>query len=339
MNVKDTLLMPKSAFEMRGRLNQKEPDLVKKWKDEDLYLLMRENRKGAPTYVLHDGPPYANGNIHCGHMLNRILKDFVVRYKNMSGFDTPFILGWDTHGLPIENQVTKSGVDRKKMPVAEFRKLCEKYAYTQVALQKEQIRRLGIVGDFKNPYLTLQSEYEAHQLEVFKKMALNGLIFRGLKPVYWSPSSESALAEAEIEYQDVTSPAIFVKFPVLDGKGVLTKEDSFVIWTTTPWTLPANLAISVHPDFTYTLYETKFGRLVLLNELATKISEKLETPLKPIKEFKGKEFEFITTKHPLYERKSLVILGDHVTSDAGTGLFILLQGMGLMTIMLAKNMV
>lgn len=329
MNVKDTLLMPKSAFEMRGRLNQKEPDLVKKWKDEDLYLLMRENRKGAPTYVLHDGPPYANGNIHCGHMLNRILKDFVVRYKNMSGFDTPFILGWDTHGLPIENQVTKSGVDRKKMPVAEFRKLCEKYAYTQVALQKEQIRRLGIVGDFKNPYLTLQSEYEAHQLEVFKKMALNGLIFRGLKPVYWSPSSESALAEAEIEYQDVTSPAIFVKFPVLDGKGVLTKEDSFVIWTTTPWTLPANLAISVHPDFTYTLYETKFGRLVLLNELATKISEKLETPLKPIKEFKGKEFEFITTKHPLYERKSLVILGDHVTSDAGTGAVHTAPGHGL----------
>lgn len=160
-------------------------------------------------------------------------------------------------------------------------------------------------------------------------MALNGLIFRGLKPVYWSPSSESALAEAEIEYQDVTSPAIFVKFPVLDGKGVLTKEDSFVIWTTTPWTLPANLAISVHPDFTYTLYETKFGRLVLLNELATKISEKLETPLKPIKEFKGKEFEFITTKHPLYERKSLVILGDHVTSDAGTGAVHTAPGHGL----------
>lgn len=320
MNLKDTLLMPKTEFEMRGNLNKKEPIFVTAWKELDLYAKMREKNMGKEKYVLHDGPPYANGNMHCGHMLNRLLKDFVVRYKNMQGYDTPFRFGWDTHGLPIENQITKSGVNRKEMSIADFRKLCEDYARVQVATQKEQIRRLGVVGDFDNPYLTLNKDFEASQLGVFKAMALKGLIYRGLKPVHWSPSSESALAEAEIEYADVKSHAIYVKFPVVDGKGVLTSDDSFVIWTTTPWTLPANLAISLHPNFNYGLYETTLGRFILLDDLVDNFAKETGVEIiSKIKEFKGRELEFITTQHPLFDRTSLVILGEHVTNDSGTG--------------------
>ena len=199
MDYKSTLLMGKSNFEMRGNLNQKEPVLVKAWQENNLYEAMNLNRKDAKEFVLHDGPPYANGDMHCGHMLNRILKDFVIRYKNMDGYKTPFVFGWDTHGLPIENQVTKSGVNRKTTPIVEFRQKCAEYALKQVANQKEQIRRLGLVGDFDHPYVTLRKEYEAWQIHMFSIMALKGLIYKGLKPVYWSPSSESALAEAEIE--------------------------------------------------------------------------------------------------------------------------------------------
>lgn len=320
MTLKDTLLMPKTNFEMRGNLNKKEPIYVKNWQDQGLYQIMRDAHKGLPSYVLHDGPPYANGNIHCGHMLNRFLKDFVVRYKYMSGFDTPFRFGWDTHGLPIENQITKSGVNRKAMHVADFRQLCEDYARKQIDVQKEQIRRLGVIGDFDDPYMTLSRDYEASQLEVFKAMALKGLIYRGLKPVHWSPSSESALAEAEIEYADVTSHAIYVRFPVVDGKGILSTDDSFVIWTTTPWTLPANLAISVHPHFNYGLYDTNIGRLILLDDLVEAFQADAEVVIHhKINSFKGEDLEYILTSHPLFDRTSVVICGEHVTNDAGTG--------------------
>ena len=330
MDYKDTLLMLKTNFEMRGNLAQKEPVLVEKWKAENLYEEMNRNRKDAIEFVLHDGPPYANGDIHCGHMLNRILKDFVVRYKNMQGFKTPFVFGWDTHGLPIENQVTKSGVNRKTTPVAEFRKKCEEYAHKQVERQKEQIRRLGLVGDFDHPYLTLQKEYEAKQIEIFAKMALRGLIYKGLKPVYWSPSSESALAEAEIEYKDVTSHSIYVAFPVRDGKGVVDNDARFVIWTTTPWTLPANLAISAHPDFVYGEYMTNKGKLVFLQEFAEKLTEELDLgEIKLLKTIKGSDLEFVVCKHPFYDRDSLVIVGTHVTNDAGTGLVHTAPGHGV----------
>ena len=198
MDYKNTLLMNKSNFEMRGNLAVKEPILVEKWKQEKVYENMNLNIKDSKEFVLHDGPPYANGDMHCGHMLNRILKDITVRYKNMSGYKTPFVFGWDTHGLPIENQVTKSGVNRKTTPLVEFREKCRDYALTQVERQKAQIRRLGLVGDYDNPYITLKKEFEARQVEMFAKMACKGLIYKGLKPVYWSPSSESALAEAEI---------------------------------------------------------------------------------------------------------------------------------------------
>ena len=321
MDYKTTLLMNKSNFEMRGNLNQKEPVLVEKWKKEDLYEMMNNNRKEAIEFVLHDGPPYANGDMHCGHMLNRILKDFVVRYKNMQGFKTPFVFGWDTHGLPIENMVTKSGVNRKTTPIVEFRQKCEEYALKQVAKQKDQIRRLGLVGDFDHPYLTLLHEYEARQIEAFGQMALKGLIYKGLKPVYWSPSSESALAEAEIEYADVKSHSIYVAFKIKDGKGVVDNDARLVIWTTTPWTLPANLAISAHPDFVYGEYETNKGKLVFLQEFAEKLSQELELgEIKLLKTIKGQDLEFVVCHHPFYDRDSLVIVGKHVTNDAGTGL-------------------
>lgn len=330
MDYKDTLLMNKSNFEMRGNLNQKEPLLVEEWKKENIYEQMNLNRKEAKEFVLHDGPPYANGNMHCGHMLNRILKDFVIRYKNMCGFKTPFVFGWDTHGLPIENQVTKSGVNRKTTPIVEFRKKCEEYALKQVSNQKEQIRRLGLVGDFDNPYLTLKKEYEARQIEAFAKMALSGLIYKGLKPVYWSPSSESALAEAEIEYADVLSNSIYVAFKVKDGKGLLDTDTSLIIWTTTPWTLPANLAISAHPDFIYGLYQTNKGKFVFLKEFEKSLSEELGfEDVKLLKEFTGKELEFVVCKHPFYDRDSLVIVGTHVTNDAGTGLVHTAPGHGV----------
>ena len=331
MDYKSTLLMNKSNFEMRGNLNQKEPLLVENWKKENLYEEMNLNRKDAKEFVLHDGPPYANGDMHCGHMLNRILKDFVIRYKNMCGFKTPFVFGWDTHGLPIENQVTKSGVNRKTTPIVEFRKKCEEYALKQVEKQKEQIRRLGLVGDFDNPYLTLKKEYEARQIEAFSKMAMSGLIYKGLKPVYWSPSSESALAEAEIEYADVLSHSIYVAFPVKDGKGVVSNDARLVIWTTTPWTLPANLAISAHPDFIYGEYQTSNrGKLVFLKEFEEALTKELELEdVKLLKEFRGSELDLVVCKHPFYDRDSLVINGTHVTNDAGTGLVHTAPGHGV----------
>ena len=338
MEYKDTLLMNKSNFEMRGNLNMKEPLLVQNWKDHNLYEEMNKNRAGAEQYVLHDGPPYANGDMHCGHMLNRILKDIVIRYKNMQGFETPFVFGWDTHGLPIENQVTKSGVNRKTTPIVEFRKKCEEYALKQVEKQKEQIRRLGLVGDFDHPYITLQKEYEAWQIHMFAIMALKGLIYKGLKPVYWSPSSESALAEAEIEYADVLSHSIYVAFPVKDGKGVVSQDARLVIWTTTPWTLPANLAISAHPDFVYGEYQTNKGKLVFLKEFEKQLSEELELgEVKCLKTFKGSELEYVVCKHPFYDRDSLVIVGTHVTNDAGTGLVHTAPGHGVEDYQVCKN--
>lgn len=320
MELKETLLMPKTDFEMRGNLMNKEPLMIKKWDEMDLYGEVLKNRKDAIEFILHDGPPYANGNMHCGHMLNRILKDFTIRYKNMCGYKTPFVFGWDTHGLPIENQVTKSGINRKTTPIVDFRKKCEEYALKQVENQKQQIHRLGLLGDFNHPYLTLMHEYETNQIALFADMALKGYIFKGLKPVYWSPSSESALAEAEIEYYDVESYSIYVAFNVKDGKNLLPNDAKVIIWTTTPWTLPANLAVSLHPDFVYGLFNTDQGKFVFLNEFKDKLSLELGlTNVTLIKTFKGQEAEGIVLKHPFYDRDSILIVGEHVTNDAGTG--------------------
>jgi len=330
MEFKDTLLMPKTEFEMRGNLPNKEPLLVTKWQEIDLYTLMNLNRKDAKEFILHDGPPYANGDIHCGHMRNRILKDIIIRSKNMEGYKTPFVLGWDTHGLPIENRVIKSGVNRKTTPIVEFRKKCEEYALSQVERQKEEMLRLGIVGDCKNPYITLTKDYEAQEIKIFGDMALKGLIYKGLKPVYWSPSSESALAEAEIEYHDVTSTSIYVAFKVKDGKGKLPLDSSVIIWTTTPWTIPANLAISAHPDFIYALYETNKGKFVILEEFENKLKEELNFEyMNKIASFKGSELEYVVCKHPLFDKDSLMLNGTHVTNEAGTGFVHTAPGHGM----------
>ena len=321
MEIKKTLMMPKTNFEMRGNLANKEPKILEKWhKEQKIYEKMLERNRNNTPYIFHDGPPYANGNIHCGHMLNRLIKDFVLRYKNMKGYYTPFRFGWDTHGLPIEVQVTKSGVNRKTTPVIEFRNKCKEYALKQVENQKGQIYRLGVLGDFDDPYLTLDKEFEANQIEIFATMALKGLIYKGLKPVYWSYSSESALAEAEIEYKDVDSDAIYVSFDVKDGKNILSNDDSVIIWTTTPWTLPANLAICLNPNFKYGLYKTEKGNFLFLEDLQEQIVSEIGfEKCELIKEFKGKDLEGIICKHPFIDRDSLIILGDHVTNDAGTG--------------------
>lgn len=320
MEVNKTLLMGKTSFEMRGNLAKKEPTMLENWEKDDVYHQLLNKNINNECYLLHDGPPYANGDMHCGHMLNRILKDIVIRYKGMQGFYTPFIPGWDTHGLPIENAVTKSGVNRKAISPVLFREKCEEFAKKQVVRQMNQVKRLGIFADFDKRYETFQKEFEKAQIDVFAKMALDGLIYKGLKPVYYSPSSESALAEAEIEYKDVSAKTIYVRFQVKDGKGSLSNDDYFVIWTTTPWTIPANLAICLNPDYEYGLFKTDHGNLVFLTSLEEKMMKELslkESTL--IKTFKGKELEYITTKHPLYDRDSVIIVGDHVTADAGTG--------------------
>ncbi|MGG1398313.1 isoleucine--tRNA ligase [Bacillus salipaludis] len=320
MDYKDTLLMPKTEFPMRGNLPQREPDIQAKWEEIDIYAKVQERTKGRPMFILHDGPPYANGDIHMGHALNKILKDFIVRYKSSSGFQAPYVPGWDTHGLPIEQALTNKGVKRKEMTVAEFRKLCTEYALQQIDNQRTQFKRLGVRGDWENPYITLKPEYEAQQIKVFGEMAKKGYIYKGLKPVYWSPSSESALAEAEIEYQDKRSASIYVGFKVKDGKGVLDAGTQIVIWTTTPWTIPANLGISVHPDLTYVVVTANGNKYLVAEALLEAVTKEIgweETVV--VQKLKGTELENIIAAHPLYGRDSLVMLGEHVTTDAGTG--------------------
>ncbi|WP_282067990.1 isoleucine--tRNA ligase [Bacillus pumilus] len=321
MNYKDTLLMPKTEFPMRGNLPNKEPEIQEEWAEKDIYQMVLERTKGRPTFILHDGPPYANGDIHMGHALNKILKDFIVRFKSMNGFHAPYVPGWDTHGLPIETALTKNKkVKRKEMSTAEFRKLCEEYAWKQIEGQRNQFKRLGVRADWDNPYVTLKPEYEAQQILVFGEMAKRGYIYKGLKPVNWSPSSESALAEAEIEYKDKRSPSIYVSFKVKDGKGVLENGEQFIIWTTTPWTLPANLGICVHPNLEYSVLQVGAERYVVASELVEQVAKTLGfEEYEVVKTLKGKELDTIVAEHPIYGRDSLVMLGDHVTTDAGTG--------------------
>ncbi|WML27546.1 isoleucine--tRNA ligase [Neobacillus sp. OS1-33] len=320
MEYKNTLLMPQTEFPMRGNLPQREPEIQAKWEEMNIYQKVQERTKERPMFVLHDGPPYANGDIHMGHALNKILKDMIVRYKSMSGYHAPYVPGWDTHGLPIEQALTNKGVKRKEMTVAEFRQLCTKYALEQIDNQREQFKRLGVRGDWENPYITLKPAYEAQQIKVFGEMAKKGYIYKGLKPVYWSPSSESALAEAEIEYQDKKSASIYVGFKVKDGKGVLEADTQIIIWTTTPWTIPANLGISVHPDLTYVVVSVNGNKYLVAEALLESVSKEIGwEDATVVNKLKGNELENILASHPLYDRDSLVLLGEHVTTDAGTG--------------------
>ena len=325
---KDTLYMGKTAFEMRGNLTNKEPLIQKKWEEMDLYNKVIRKNEGKREYTLHDGPPYANGNIHLGHALNKILKDFVVRYKNMNGYKSVYIPGWDTHGLPIENALQKKGVSRKSMPLYEFRNLCEKYAYEQVEKQKAGFKRLGVLGDFEHPYVTLQHDFERDQILVFAKMAEKGLIYKGLKPVYWSPSSESALAEAEIEYKDVTSKAIYFKFPIVNGEGLFENAE-IMVWTTTPWTLPCNLAIACGPMIDYVVFESNKGKLICASDLLESLTKKLGLENVNILGYKkGNELLTLKYKHPLYGRIQPVINADYVTTTDGTGFVHIAPGYG-----------
>lgn len=321
MDYKDTLLMPKTEFPMRGNLPNKEPLRQEQWEAMNLYEKVQKRTEGRPLFVLHDGPPYANGDLHIGHALNKVLKDFITRYKSMTGYQAPYIPGWDTHGLPIETALSKNKkIDRKKMSVAEFRQKCAEYAMNQVNSQRAQFKQLGVRGDWVHPYITLTKDYEAAQIRVFGEMAKKGYIYKGKKPVYWSPSSESALAEAEIEYQDKRSASIYVAFEITDGKGLLEGGEKIIIWTTTPWTIPANLGISMHPDLEYVVAEVNHEKYVVAHDLLEAVSEELEwVDPKVVQTFKGREADRVVAKHPFYDRDSLVMLGEHVTTDAGTG--------------------
>ncbi len=319
-----TLQLPKTDFPMRANLPMREPKMLKSWDEMKHYEALQEAGvvQNLPEFILHDGPPYANGHIHIGTALNKILKDLVIRSKSMEGLRAPYVPGWDTHGLPIELRAIKDlGVDRDKSTPLELRQKCKEYALQYMDIQRQEFKRLGIWGEWDNPYLTLAPEYEGRQIEVFGQMASKGFIYKALKPVHWCADCETALAEAEIEYADHKSPSIYVRFSVKDGKGILSEQNTYiVIWTTTPWTIPANLAICLNPRLDYCLIATDKGNLVVAKGLLESFTSAVElASYEIIQEFKGKDLEGITCSHPLYERESLVILGDHATLEAGTG--------------------
>lgn len=324
MDYKGTLNLPKSIFPMKANLGQNEPITVKKWLKEDLYGKMLKKNKGKEPFILHDGPPYANGNIHIGHALNKVLKDIIIKYHSLKGYYSPYIPGWDCHGLPIEHKVsTELGPEKlAEMPRIKVRQKCEKYARKFVKIQSSEFQRLGCLGDWSNPYLTINPLYEKGILEVFKKMVESGSVFKSLKPVYWCADCATALAEAEVEYQDHKSPSIYVRFAVKKGNENLTDIDNlyFVIWTTTPWTIPANVAICLNPNYKYAIASNGKDRYVIAEELLAGFLEETEQELKIESTMKGSDLEKVVCQHPfLEERESLVILGDHVTLEAGTG--------------------
>ena len=329
MDYNQTVHLPQTDFPMRAGLPKREPDMLKEMYDHDLYHKMVNRNEGKPSFVLHDGPPYANGNIHIGTALNKILKDMIVKHKNMTGHYAPYVPGWDTHGLPIESAVLKDKkVRRDEMTTAQFRTKCREYAEGYIAKMTEQFQRLGVLGEWENPYITLLPEFEAKQIEVFGKMAEKGLIYKGMKPVYWCPADQTALAEAEIEYADDPCTTIFVKFPVRDDKGKLGQytdlsKTYFVIWTTTPWTIPGNFAICLNAEFDYVLLQVPSGDVyVLAKDLAESVCKAAHIDYEACKvlaEMKGSEFELMTATHPLFDRESVILNGDHVTLDAGSG--------------------
>ncbi len=325
MDYKATLNLPKTDFPMKANLKDLEPKVLSKWQEQGIYHLLLEQKKSGKRYILHDGPPYANGHIHIGHALNKILKDIIVKFKTMEGFSCPYVPGWDCHGLPIEHQVLKNlGPKKDTMGQQEVRKLCREYAGKFVDIQREEFKRLGVLGDWENPYLTMAYGYEATIIRELGKFVGNGSVYKGKKPVYWCGFDETALAEAEVEYADHESPSIYVKFPVPDAARLLPslkgKQVSIVIWTTTPWTLVANLAVALHPEYDYVAVLSKGEVLILAEALLKQSLEKFGADdHKIIEKFKGKKLEGLKARHPFIDRDSLVILGEHVTLDAGTG--------------------
>src|SRR5437867_4515930 len=327
---KDTVNLPRSEFPMKAGLPASEPQTLARWAEMDLYGKIREARAGAPKFVLHDGPPYANGNIHMGTALNKILKELVVKSRSMAGFDAPYVVGYDCHGLPIELTVDRElGPKKRQMSVADFCRACRAYAERYIGTMTEQFQRLGILGTWDAPYLTMNFTYQAAIARAFGRFVAQGLVYEGKKPVHWCIHCRTALAEAEVEYKDHTSPSIYVEFelasdsaaelaarvPPLAGRNV-----SVLIWTTTPWTIPSNLAIAFHPEFDYGAYEVDGRAVIVAEQLAEAVSKVIERPFGlSIATFKGAELEGIRFRHPLYERDSVAVLADYVTLDAGTG--------------------
>ena len=328
MDYKSTLNLPKTDFAMQAGLPKREPVMLEKWYEDKVYETVLEKNDGKPLYVLHDGPPYANGDIHLGTALNKTLKDFIVRYKNMSGFKAPYVPGWDTHGLPTELKARKKAGVSNSTAISdiELRKLCREFALGYLDEQRNSFKRLGGIGEWDNPYVTLRKEFEAKQIEIFSEMATKGLIYKGLKPVYWCPECETALAEAEIEYAEDPCHSIYVKFRVTDDKGLLTpmgadlSKTYFVIWTTTTWTLPANVAICVGPEFEYALVKSGDEYYVMATALTESAMQAAgKTDYEILGTLKGSDLEYMKTAHPFIDRTSLVIVGDHVTLESGTG--------------------
>ncbi|MDR3644646.1 MAG: class I tRNA ligase family protein, partial [Clostridia bacterium] len=325
-----TLNLPATGFPMKAGLPQREPGQLEKWEGAGLYQAIIRKNESRPLFVLHDGPPYANGDIHLGTALNKVLKDIIVRSKNMMGYKAPYVPGWDTHGLPIERKaIDKVGLDSRSGDPVEFRRHCRDFALSHVGIMTEQFKRLGVLGDWEDPYMTLKPDFEARQIEVFGEMALKGYIYKGLKPVYWCSHDETALAEAEIEYSEDPCDSIYVKFAVEDDKGLLFPHGArrgatyFIIWTTTTWTLPGNVAICLGPEFDYALLRCDTARgeeyYVVAQALAEPTMkaagiEKYET----LALYKGRDLEGLTTRHPFLDRSSLLIVGDHVTLESGT---------------------
>ena len=319
-----TLNLPKTDFPMRGNLPEREPDIEKEIFNNDLYEKILEKNKGHESFVLHDGPPYANGEIHIGHALNKILKDTIVRYKALKGFYTPYVPGFDTHGMPTEKKaIEKLGLDRDKIPVSQFRDTCLEFTRNYKDKQIEGFKRIGAIGDWKDPYITYEPRSEARQLGVFYDMYKNGYLYKGLKPVYWCTDCETALAEAEIEYQDVDTMSIFVKFPVVDSKNKFDIKDTyFVIWTTTPWTLPGNVGITIGGEFEYSIVETGNEKLIMATELVENVMKEAGIEeYKTVQTLSGVELEGVLCKHPFLDRESRVVLGsdDTIVVELGTG--------------------
>lgn len=318
-----TLNLPNTEFPMRGGLPEKEPKIKEAIFDNDLYEKILKKNEGKKSYVLHDGPPYANGEIHMGHALNKVLKDTIVRFKNLQGYYTPYIPGYDTHGLPTEKKAIQAlGINREEISVSKFRDICRDFATQYIDKQAEGFKRLGVLGDWEHPYATLQPEFESRQIGVFADMYQKGYIYKGLKPVYWCTDCETALAEAEIEYKDVDNTSIYVKFPVVEGKGILDNDTKIVIWTTTPWTLPGNTGITVGGEFEYSVVDTGIEKLVMATELVDKVMSTAKvTDYKTVKTVMGADLEGILCKHPFVDRTSKVVIGsdDTVAVELGTG--------------------
>ncbi|HIJ60584.1 MAG TPA: isoleucine--tRNA ligase [Nitrospirae bacterium] len=328
---KDTLNLPQTDFPMKANLPQKEPEILTYWNEKSIYQSILEKNKDKQSYILHDGPPYANGNIHIGHALNKVLKDIIVKYKSMKGFYTPFVPGWDCHGLPIELQVDKNlGEKKDTIDKLQKRQLCREYALKYMSIQREDFKRLGIFGDWSSPYLTMSYEYESAIAKDFFVFVKRGSVYKGKKPVHWCPSCITALAEAEVEYNEKESPSIYVKFNLLDKPDFLetNNETSILIWTTTPWTLPANLALAVNEDVNYALLDTEKGFIIIAEDNIKSIHEKGIITGSVIKAFSGKKLVGLKAQHPFIDRKSIVVSGDFVSIGEGTGIVHIAPGHG-----------